>query len=89
MLQVVAYPEMMVWYALVLFWVPVMWVGLRTGHRPIVTLTMLACVLSLAAGLVTGNIGTGFRHRAVVIPIFLLLSAIGYCRRTLRISHAG
>ncbi len=59
------------------------------GEGLIVGLVSLALMLSVTAGLVTGNIGTELRHRAVVIPIFLLLGSVGWCSKTLRISHAG
>lgn len=88
-LQLLSFPEMILWYALAPFWILGIVAGLRAGHRPMAGLAVFALVLSVTAGFVTGNIGTAFRHRAMVIPIFLLLSAAGCYGRTLRIRHAG
>lgn len=71
-------PQQLVWYGLVLLGVP----GVLAGWRrdPLMTWLLLATV---AAGVVviapnSGNIGTLVRHRDMVMPAVVLLSAAGF-----------
>ncbi len=87
-LQVATYPEMVVWYLLIPCWVRGIIIGLRYRRQEIIFTLGMLVVLTAILSLSTGNMGTGFRHRALVIPIFLLLSAIGLCGRPRTMPHA-
>ena len=78
MLQLAAYPQMVLWY-LVLLWVPVgLWRGWR-AHRAATVLnwTYVLLITSIVA-LASGNIGTAFRHRDMVIPFYLMFGVAGF-----------
>jgi len=80
--QTVAAPEMLFWYSLM----PAMLRGgrilVRERRRESIFLLLLLISLSIGYAIGQGNIGTMFRHRAQVLPIFLILAAVGR-RRTL------
>jgi hypothetical protein len=75
--QIVAAPEMLYWYWLL----PSTIRGVRAmlRHRARQSLFLLLTLISLSIGYAIGqgNIGTMFRHRAQVLPIFLLFAAVG------------
>lgn len=73
-------PQQLVWYLLVALALPGFWLGLR--RSPHLTLALAGCC---AAGLVvvapnSGNIGTLVRHRDMVVPFLVWLSAAGAAR---------
>lgn len=72
-------PEHMFWYALILL-VPA---GAIAGFRrdPLVTCLLIAYVLPTAAvvALTTGNVGTLIRHRTLIVPYLVWVSAVGFC----------
>jgi hypothetical protein len=76
-LQRITLPESLVWY--VLFFCA-LWGGrLAMRHdlrRYTVPLAVLITV-TFAYALVEGNVGTAYRHRAQVLPLFFVLSAVG------------
>jgi hypothetical protein len=75
--QIVAMPEMLYWYTLM----PAMVRGgrrlLRERRRESLFLLLLLISLSIGYAIGQGNVGTMFRHRAQVLPIFLILAAVG------------
>ena len=75
--QMVAMPEMLYWYTLM----PAMVRGgrrlLRERRRESLFLLLLLISLSIGYAIGQGNVGTMFRHRAQVLPIFLILAAVG------------
>lgn len=76
-LQLIALPEVFLWYCLVPF---VIW-GVRlsiqqNGARLAPMLTFLAGV-TVTYSLVEGNVGTAYRHRAQVLIFFLSFAAVG------------
>jgi hypothetical protein len=78
LLQRLTIPEMLLWYWLI----PKIWSGGRTAFRTYphgfwVLLTISAS-LSIAYALISGNIGTAYRHRAQVLPPLLALAASGW-----------
>jgi len=78
MLQMLTVPEMLFWYWLT----PRIWRGIRLGWRTNLpttwTMGSMAIVLILAYGLVSGNVGTAYRHRAQVLPILLIFAGVGW-----------
>ena len=76
-LQAVTLPETILWYALFPF---VLWggfLGLRHDPRGLSVVLSVLFVVVLAYSLVEGNVGTAYRHRAQVLPLFLVFAAIG------------
>ena len=75
--QIVAMPEMLYWYTLM----PAMVRGgrrlLHERRRESLFLLLLLISLSIGYAIGQGNVGTMFRHRAQVLPIFLILAAVG------------
>lgn len=90
LLQVATYPETLLWYVLIPLWMQGIVFGLRHRWRQTVAILSLVSILTVGLSLGSGNMGTAFRHRALVIPMFLLLSALGLCGYTRRVSpHAS
>jgi len=78
--QLVSLPQTILWYVLFLFSV----IGIRFAlvekrHRALIPLAFII-IMTSAAALVSGNIGTAFRHRDAVTPFFLIFSAFGIDR---------
>lgn len=77
--QLITLPEMVVWWYLAFRYViPGIREGLRvrTGHTT--TICSVALLSIMAYGLVEGNVGTAYRHRAQVLPLLLILAAGGW-----------
>jgi hypothetical protein len=78
LLQTLTVPEMLFWYWLT----PKIVRGVRHGWRTNLPATwamvVFALVLILAYGLVSGNVGTAYRHRAQVLPILLVFAGTGW-----------
>ena len=76
-LQLTAMPETLLWYPLFLLALQ----GLRISLRGRVTnvlivLSVLVIVVS-SYGLVEGNFGTAYRHRAQIMPLFFVFTGVG------------
>ncbi len=76
-LQVASLPEMLLWYPLLLMGGWGMWLTWKTHPAVTSTLVLLILVLTLLMALSTGNLGVAFRHRGIVIPLYLVFSAAG------------
>ena len=72
-------PEHVLWLALV----ALMPIGFVVGLRrdPLLTCTLAAhgAVIVMMVALTSGNVGTLIRHRGLVLPYFVWLSALGAC----------
>lgn len=77
LLQTFALPETLIWYGLVPFvaWGAVL--AVRHDFRSHVLLFAVLVVVTFAYALVQGNVGTAFRHRAQILPLFFVFGAIG------------
>jgi hypothetical protein len=72
-------PEHVLWLAMVAF-MPIGFVaGLRRDSLLTCTLAAHGAVIVLMVALTSGNIGTLIRHRGLVLPYFVWLSALGAC----------
>lgn len=87
-LQVASYPEMMLWYALIPCWLRGVAVEVRDRPGPLMLIVSMLVVLVVLGGLSGANVGASFRHRSIVIPLLLLLSAIGLAGRQPTARHA-
>jgi hypothetical protein len=79
-LQLLTVPEMLVWYAL-------MWKiarGVRSSFAKNFStawvVTAFILVLVIGYGVLSGNAGTAYRHRAQVLPLFLVFAAAGLAK---------
>jgi hypothetical protein len=70
----------MLWYWLA----PNIWRGVRDGLRThfdeVVLLLAMAIPICVSYALIEGNLGTAYRHRAQVLPLFFMLGAYGITR---------
>lgn len=79
-LQLFTLPEVLLWYALVPFTALGLWRAPKLGGvRIYVALAVLAVVV-VSYALVEGNVGTAYRHRAQVMPLFFIFTAAGLDR---------
>ena len=77
LLQAITVPEMMVWYVLLVLAAWGAWRLMRAAPVEGGMLVAWIIVLSSLNALTTGNVGVAFRHRSLVIPFYVMLSAIG------------
>jgi len=79
--QVIAMPEMVFFYLLI----PFIFHGvnfilrnkIKQGTLIILYVSFISCILAM----IEGNIGTLFRHKAMILPFCFILAAIGWDRR--------
>ncbi len=84
-LQLTALPETLIWYYFLYQAMIGLGFVIRHGRIDAWLLVILAINLTLVFALVEGNVGTAYRHRAQVLPLYLILSALGiYLRRAPR-----
>jgi len=84
--ELVYLPEQLLWYALIVL-APF---GVYAGYRrdPFVTCLLVGYLVptALAVALTTGNVGTLIRHRTLIVPYLVWLSAIGACAAVSRVA---
>ncbi len=76
-LQSVTMPEILIWYALIPFTIRGVALGVRKDPRSFLVLLAVLVTIVVAYALVQGNVGTAFRHRAQILPLLFVFSAIG------------
>jgi hypothetical protein len=76
-LQQVTLPESIAWYALVLCVFRGAWLALKHDPRAYTVLVAVLATVTFSYALVEGNVGTAYRHRAQVLPLFFVLAAVG------------
>lgn len=76
-LQLFTLPEVLVWYALIPFTAFGLWVAPKHGRGSALVVVAVLAVVVTSYALVEGNIGTAYRHRAQVMPLFFLFTAAG------------
>ena len=76
-LQRVTLPESLVWYVLFLCVLRGSWLALRYDPRAYTVLVGVLGIVTFSYALVEGNVGTAYRHRAQVLPLFFVLAAVG------------
>ena len=79
-LQLFTLPEVLVWYALVPFTVLGFWLAPKRGDVRIHVAIAVLAVVVVSYALVEGNVGTAYRHRAQVMPLFFIFTAAGLSR---------
>ena len=76
-LQQVTLPESLVRYVLFLCVLRGSWLALRHDPRAYTVLVVVLGMVTFSYALVEGNVGTAYRHRAQVLPLFFVLAAVG------------
>ncbi len=88
--ELIAAPEMLVWYALCALAVVTLWRE-RRRWQPLAPSTLTIVGLLVLLALLEGNVGGLFRHRGAVVPFVALLAAPAalrlYDRRTRRVDR--
>jgi len=79
-LQLLTLPEVLVWYGLVPFTLVGLWMAPRLGGVRIYLAVAVLAVVVTSYALVEGNVGTAYRHRAQVMPLFFIFTAAGMAR---------
>lgn len=75
--QLIALPQNVVWYILFIFSFVGIGRALLERKSRALFLAVFIGLATTAAALVSGNIGTAFRHRDLVVPFFLIFSSFG------------
>jgi hypothetical protein len=73
-------PEQVVWYLLVVLFVVGLWFAFKRDGLLTCILAGYAITNAVAIALNSGNIGTMVRHRALMIPFMVWMSAVGAVR---------
>ena len=76
-LQAVTLPESLVWYVLFLCVLHGVWLALKYDPRSYTVLVAVLGTVTFSYAMVEGNVGTAYRHRAQVLPLFFVLAAVG------------
>ena len=72
--DVLPIPEMLVWYGLLIAAGLSLWRWRRTW-RVLAPIVLFICATVLIFALAEGNVGTLYRHRAMIIPFVIVLAA--------------
>ncbi|MFH1068120.1 MAG: glycosyltransferase family 39 protein [Candidatus Glassbacteria bacterium] len=73
-----AFPQMLLWYPLLLIFLPAGTLYLlRYKYRESGALIVFLLVLTSANALASGNVGTVFRQRDVLTPLYFVISSVG------------
>ena len=75
--QIMAAPEMIVWYALFPFLIKGVVSALKHNFKYTFPLFVYAFISFVSLGVLEGNVGTMFRHRAIALNFFLMFIAAG------------
>lgn len=78
--QLAVVPQMLVWYGLLGTAAAGIWSLRRTWWREALLPLSVMVGLTLILGVSNGNVGTAFRHRDLVTPLYLMFAAIGLSR---------
>ena len=81
MRQLLTLPESLLWYYLAYRGVRGIWHDVRTNVSKIAAPLLVLLVSVAAYGLVSGNEGTAYRHRAQLMPIVFVFAAADIVRR--------
>ncbi len=81
-MQRLVLPQMILWYGILLIGLAGVW-RLRRDLQGLWILLMVTGLLSFIIGMVSGSVGTVFRHRDLLTPIWILLAAGGLAGRVI------
>ncbi|MEK6715221.1 MAG: glycosyltransferase family 39 protein [Candidatus Omnitrophota bacterium] len=75
--MLMAFPQMVLWYMLLMFAFVGIIFGLRYKWKYAIVMVSYLFLVSSIIALSSGNIGTLFRHRDMITPFYLIFSAVG------------
>lgn len=78
-LQLMAYPQVILWYFMMPFILYGFYIGFSTNKLPTLSIFLYAFLVFSIFALMEGNIGALFRHRDMVTPYLLIYFAGGIC----------
>ncbi|MFC1667377.1 hypothetical protein ACFL0P_05915 [Candidatus Omnitrophota bacterium] len=78
-MQMMAFPEMLIWYALLPFTVRGFIYAFKKDRQKTIIISTYVLTVALILGIAEGNVGTLFRHRSTVISLCLIFTGIGIC----------
>ena len=76
-LSLISYPQMLIWYFLIPFSALGVLLQLRYNSNKSLVLVVYFLIIGSVLALTGGNIGTVFRHRDVLTPLFLTFASLG------------
>ena len=76
-LQIISLPEVFAWYLCIYYAFVGALFSLKHGRLETWVLFILLVNLTVVFALVEGNVGTAYRHRAQVLPMYLIFASLG------------
>lgn len=74
--QAVSLPQMIIWYFLMIMAISGIFIGIKKNPLIISAVLFYIFIMGTLISLADGNVGTLFRHRDMISPLVMLLSAI-------------
>lgn len=79
-LQLISYPQVVLWYLLVPFSTLGILPSIRYGKKVALVILIYIFFITSSFALVSGNIGTVLRHRDLVLPFYFVFAAAGLAK---------
>ena len=76
-LQLTAMPETLLWYPLFILAIKGLRISMRGGLTNVMIVLSVLVIVVSSYGLVEGNFGTAYRHRAQIMPLFFVFTGVG------------
>jgi hypothetical protein len=76
-LQAVTLPESIIWYFLFCCVLRGAWLAVKYDVRAYTVPVAILATVTFSYALIESNVGTAYRHRAQVLPLFFVLAAVG------------
>ena len=73
----VTLPEVLAWYFCMYYAIVGTIFSIKHGRPEARVLLIFMLLLTLVFSLVEGNVGTAYRHRAQILPVYLIFAALG------------
>ncbi len=74
---VLVYPQIILWYFLLFFAIIGIFIGIRYNFKMSLILITYLIIITSGFALLEANVGSAFRHRDLVLPIYLIFSSAG------------
>lgn len=88
MLQIVSLPEMLVYYFFLFYFVAGARYVMNNKIKEAGIIISIIFIMQVVLAVSEGNIGTLFRHRAIILPLMFALSSIGFIEKKRRLDNA-
>lgn len=77
-LSIASFPQMIIWYMILLFSVIGIFVQLKNNRKMTIPLLVFLLLVGTVFALTGGNVGTSFRMRDMLSPLIIVFSAVGF-----------